>query len=163
MDHQWGDFSTQPVGWDWASLQLDDGSELMISLVWDSSTGQPITSYGTYVPANPVGRSSGGPAALPRHLSGEDISLIPMETWRSPTTDVEYPSAWLLEITSLNLEVSLIPVQQNAEFGDSLYVPIAYWEGAVTVTGTKEGNQITGNGFVELVGYDKAGSPPRSP
>jgi len=166
MDHQWGDFSTQPTGWDWAALQMDDGSELMISLVWDSSTGQPITSYGTYVPgrpAKPVNRSNGGAAALSRHLPGDDISLIPTDTWLSPATGVEYPSGWLLEIASLDLAVTLAPVQRNAEFGDSLYVPIAYWEGAVTVTGTQGGNKITGNGFVELVGYDKARLAPPSP
>ena len=155
MDHQWGDFSTQPVGWDWASLQLDDGSDLMISLVWDSSTGQPIISYGTYVPAR-VDANSSEMAGLLRHLSGGDISLTPTNSWRSPASGVEYPSGWLLEISSLDLEITLFPVQQNAEFGDSLYVPIAYWEGAVAVTGVKEGQKIAGNGFVELVGYDKA-------
>jgi len=35
-------------------------------------------------------------------------------------------------------------------------VPIAYWEGAVTVNGFKDGEIITGDGFVELVGYDRA-------
>ena len=156
MDHQWGDLNTLPIGWDWASIQLDDGSGLMISLVWDSSTGQPITSYGTYVPAKPNGRSTGGDAAPSRHLPGDDISLTPTGAWTSPATGVEYPSGWLLEISSLDLSVKLAPVHQNAEFGDSLYVPIAYWEGAVAVEGTKEGNIISGKGFVELVGYDKA-------
>ncbi len=162
MDHQWGDLITQSIGWDWASLQLDDGSELMISLVWDSSTGQPITSYGTYVPARSDNRPGGTPA-LSRHLPGSDISLTPTGAWSSPTTGVEYPSGWLLEISSLDLAARLVPVQQNAEFGDSVYVPIAYWEGAVTVTGTKEGNRITGKGFVELVGYDKTPPVRRSP
>ncbi|HAI99144.1 MAG TPA: hypothetical protein DCL97_00590, partial [Dehalococcoidia bacterium] len=65
MDHQWGDFSIAPVGWDWMSLQLDDGSDLMISMVWDSTDHQPINSYGTYVPPN----------GQPRNISGENISL----------------------------------------------------------------------------------------
>ena len=162
MDHQWGDLNTLPIGWDWASLQFDDDSELMISLVWDSSTGEPITSYGTYVPAKPIGRSSGG-GVSPRHLPGDDISLTPTDTWRSQDTGVEYPSGWLLEVSSLDLAVNLVPIQQNAEFGDSLYVPIAYWEGAVNVAGTKAGDKITGNGFVELVGYDKARPNRQSP
>lgn len=165
MDHQWGDFSTQPVGWDWASLQMDDGSQLMISLVWDSSSRQPIISYGTYVPASlpSLDGDSGGAASSARHLSGDDISLTPMGSWRSPASRVEYPSGWLLKIYPLDLELTLVPVQRNAEFGDSLYVPIAYWEGAVTVKGTQGGNKTTGRGFVELVGYDKARPPSQTP
>ncbi|PKB78806.1 MAG: hypothetical protein BZY88_16535 [SAR202 cluster bacterium Io17-Chloro-G9] len=163
MDHQWGDLNTLPIGWDWVSIQMDDGSGLMISLVWDSSTGQPITSYGTYVPAKTADRSAGGAAALSRHLPGNDISLIPTDAWRSPATGVEYPSGWHLEVASLDLVVNLVPVQRNAEFGDSLYVPIAYWEGAVTVTGMKEGDEVAGKGFVELVGYDKARPIGQSP
>ena len=154
MDHQWGDFSTQPIGWDWTSLQMDDGSELMISLVWDSSNRQPISGYGTYVPP-------GGDSA--RHVPGNDITFTPTGSWQSPGSAVEYPSGWILEVTSLDLAVSLVPIQKNAEFGDSVYVPIAYWEGAVAIMGTKDGTAIGGNGFVELVGYDQDQTEPSRP
>ncbi|PKB63609.1 MAG: hypothetical protein BZY80_06290 [SAR202 cluster bacterium Io17-Chloro-G2] len=163
MDHQWGDLNTLPIGWDWASLQMDDGSELMISLVWDSSTGEPITSYGTYVPGEIVGQSTVGASSMSRHLPGDAISLTSKDAWRSPATGVEYPSGWLLEVSSLELAVNLVPIQENAEFGDSLYVPIAYWEGAVAISGTKHGDKITGKGFVELVGYDKVPPEARLP
>lgn len=161
MDHQWGDFSTQPVGWDWVSLQMDDGSALMVSLVWDSSNGQPIISYGTYIPAGSDATSAEDPPS--RHLPEDEISLSPTDTWTSPATGVEYPSGWLLKICSLDMEVNLVPVQENAEFGDSEYVPIAYWEGEVTVSGKKGGNSIAGDGFVELVGYDKGQREPGLP
>ena len=39
MDHQWGDFSTISIGWDWSSLQFDDRSELMVSMV-----GSPLVA-----------------------------------------------------------------------------------------------------------------------
>jgi predicted secreted hydrolase len=154
MDHQWGDFSTQPIGWDWYSLQLDDGSEVMISQVWDSANLEPITSYGTYVPA----RHEDDPAGLapdPIHIPAAEISLASTASWISPANGVEYPSSWQLEVSSLGLVANLTPVQKSAEFYDSLYVPIAYWEGAVTVNGLKDGEIITGDGFVELVGYDR--------
>ena len=154
MDHQWGDFSTQPIGWDWSSLQLDDGSDVMISRVWDSSTLEPIATYGTYVPAIHYDDPAGLPAD-PIHIPGDAISLTSAASWTSPISGVEYPSGWRLEVSSLGLVADLAPVQQNAEFADSLYVPIAYWEGAVTVNGFKDGEIITGDGFVELVGYDR--------
>ena len=144
MDHQWGDFSTQPIGWDWASLQLDDGSELMISLVWDSSTGQPITSYGTYVPMDT--------AAL--NLAGGDISLTSTGTWTSEATGTTYPMGWNLTVASRSLDLTLTPVQQDAEYSISKFIPPAYWEGAVVAKGTKNGQPVSGRGFVELVGYD---------
>ena len=31
--------------------------------------------------------------------------------------------------------------------------PIAYWEGLVQATGTREGKPIEGQGYVELTGY----------
>ena len=34
MDHQWGDISRLDIGWDWVNLQLDDGSDLMVAVVW---------------------------------------------------------------------------------------------------------------------------------
>ena len=66
MDHQWGDFSVAPVGWDWAGIQLDDGSELMVSVVWNTAYGTPVITYGTYVPASPTGIASAGTERLPR-------------------------------------------------------------------------------------------------
>ena len=32
-------------------------------------------------------------------------------------------------------------------------IQVIYWEGSVNVTGTYEGNPVTGHGYVELTGY----------
>ena len=61
---------------------------------------------------------------------------------------------WEFSVGSLGLDLALTPVQQNAEFFGSRYVPAAYREGAVSVEGTAGGRAITGKGFVELVGDD---------
>ena len=144
MDHQWGDFSTAPVGWDWMSLQLDDGSDLMISMVWDSTDHQPINSYGTYVPPN----------GQPRNVSGEDISLTATGSWTSTVTGTTFPVGWKLEVESLDLSLTISPALLDSEFQGSKFVPPAYWEGAVKAKGTQDGQTVTGNGFAELVGYD---------
>lgn len=144
MDHQWGDFSTAPVGWDWLSLQLDDGSELMASLVWDAIGHTSITTYGTYIP----------PDAPPMDLKGDDIALVATGSWTSQATGTVYPMGWKLTVGSIDLALTLAPVQQNAEFAGSRFVPPAYWEGAVAGEGSKGGRPVAGKGFMEMVGYD---------
>jgi predicted secreted hydrolase len=153
MDHQWGDISGQQVGWDWMSLQFDDGSELMAALVWDPDGHQPFAAYGTHV----------GPDGTVRHLDGEDLRLTPKGAWTSPATGVVYPMGWDFSVASLELDLALIPEQQDAEFAGSRFVPAAYWEGAVSVTGTSAGAAVSGRGFVELVGYDPRQTEPTLP
>ena len=151
MDHQWGDSGTAvEVGWDWVSLQLDDGSDLMVSLVWNAINRQPIVGYGTYVP--PLqDREGTNTEAL--HIPGEDIRLMATGSWTSPTNGAVYPMGWELEINSVPLSLTLTPVQKDAEFANSSYIPVSYWEGAVSVGGDRNGENVTGKGFVELVGY----------
>ena len=143
MDHQWGDFTTQNIGWDWLSLNLDDGSDLTVSLVWDREGREPISSYGTYVP----------PDSPPIHLPGSDISLRSTGTWTSPANGAVYPMHWNLKVESLGLDLALTASSEEAEFALTSYVPIIYWEGSVRANGTKRDTPVTGQGFVEMVGY----------
>ena len=144
MDHQWGDFSTAHIGWDWFSLNMDDGSDLMISVVWEQDSSKHIETYGTYVPAN-------GQRAV--HLPGDDISLEPTATWTSSDTGGEYPMGWRLVVDSLGINIMLSPVMRDAEFTLTGFVPIIYWEGAVEASGSRNGAPVSGRGFVEMVGY----------
>ena len=143
MDHQWGEFTSRQVGWDWMSIQLDDGSELMAALVWDPDGHQPFASYGTFIT---------GDGAV-RRLEEEDFRLTPAGSWTSPATGTVYPMGWDFSAGLLDLALTLTPVQQDAEFSGSRYAPADYWEGAVSVAGTLKGSPVTGKGFVELVGY----------
>ncbi len=155
MDHQWGDFTTLNIGWDWLSLNLDDGSDLTVSLVWDRESRRPISSYGTFVP----------PDSPEIHLPGSDISLRSTGTWTSPANGAVYPMNWLLEIESLGLDLTLTASSEGAEFGLTGFVPIIYWEGSVKAEGTKNGAPVAGQGFVEMVGYAPLAevTPPQLP
>ena len=150
MDHQWGDFTTQNIGWDWFSLNLDDGSDLMVSVVWELDGGKHVETYGTYVP------SDGLPAV---YLPGDDVILEPTGTWTSPETGGEYPMGWRLLIHSLDLDLTLTPVMREAEFPLAGFVPIIYWEGAVEAEGVRSGAPVSGRGFVEMVGYAQTELP----
>ena len=64
FDHQWGDFiSVGGGGWDWFAVNLDDGTDLTLSLVRDADGTYPLI-YGTVVaprrdrPASATGRTS---------------------------------------------------------------------------------------------------------
>ena len=143
MDHQWGEFRSQQVGWDWMSIQLDDGSELMAALVREAVGQRPFAAYGTYV----------SPDGAVQHLKESDIELTPTGSWTSPATGTVYPMGWKFRVTPLELSLALTPVKQGAEFPPSRYGPPSYWEGAISVEGTLGSTSVTGRGFVELVGY----------
>ena len=144
MDHQWGDDISQRVGWDWVSVQLGDGSDLMAVTVWDPVDRTPFAGYGTLV----------SPDGAMLTLEQDDLSITSSGTWTSPITGIQYPSGWTLTIPSLDLMLELEPVLVDSEFAGSQYTPAAYWEGEVRVTGTRQGQAVGGRGFVELVGYD---------
>ena len=146
MDHQWGEFTTMGIGWDWLSLNLDDGSDLTVSVVWEQEGHKPIDSYGTYVPAD----------SAPVHLPGSDIALEPTGTWSSSETGAVYPVAWDLRVDSLDLDLTLTASMEDAEFSLTGFVPIIYWEGSVEAIGARNGSPVAGLGFVEMVGYAPA-------
>jgi len=54
-----------------------------------------------------------------------------------------------LTIPGQSLEIDIIPLINDQE----LNVSYRYWEGAVSVNGTKNGKPISGQGYVELTGY----------
>ena len=143
VDHQWGDFTTRGIGWDWLSLNLDDGSDLTVSVVWERAGHKPISTYGTYIPAD----------SAPLHLPGNDISLDSTGTWTSSVTGAVYPMNWKLRVDSLELDLTLTPSKEKAEFDLSAFIPMVYWEGSVVAMGTRNGAPVAGRGFVEMVGY----------
>jgi predicted secreted hydrolase len=144
MDHQWGNFVVGSVGgWDWYSLQLDDRTELML-YVLRGPTGETGAVYGTQVMAD----------GSTRDLGPDSVRAEPTGRWTSPHTGGVYPSGWVLTLPG-GARVELQPQLQDQE----LFFPrvgdqapwagaLAYWEGAVTVTGDR-----TGVGYVELTGY----------
>ena len=84
MDHQWGDVTRRDIGWDWASIQMDDGSDLMVAVIWHPDGRRRLAGHGTYL--EPDGDVT--------HYDEDDISITPLGAWVSPETGVEYPSGW---------------------------------------------------------------------
>ena len=144
MDHEWSTsvLGAGTRGWDWFSLQLSDGSELMYFRLWQADGSDGVSSSGTWVLSN------GETRALPK----SDVLITSTDTWRSPANGATYPSGWRIRIASLGVDVLAAPRLRDQEMNLSS----TYWEGAVSVSGTAGGSAVTGVGFVELTGYAEA-------
>ena len=51
------------------------------------------------------------------------------------------------------LALTARPSLPDQELDTRKSTQVIYWEGSVNVTGTYEGNPVTGHGYVELTGY----------
>ena len=142
FDKQWGNFLVMGGGWDWFSLQLDDGSDLMLNLIRDAN-GTTQIAYGTYV----------APDAQFTHLTGSQFELSVLGQWTSPHTGITYPSGWRTTVASQSLDLTITPVIPDQELDTRRSTSIIYWEGSQEVTGSRAGQPVTGQGYVELVGY----------
>jgi predicted secreted hydrolase len=140
-DHEFSTsaLSAGQVGWDWFSIQLEDGSELMVFQIRREDGSIDPFSSGTWV--SPEGETT--------HLARDQFQIQVRDSWRSPHTGAEYPSAWTVEIPALRLSLEIEPYLADQEMD----VSYAYWEGAVAVSGIANGNTISGNGYVEMTGY----------
>jgi len=136
MDHEF--FSHQldagQSGWDWFSMQLEDGSELMLYRLRRADGSPDPYSAGTYV--DPQGHS--------RHLSASDFKVTPGKTW------THYPVEWTVEVPSMNFKAQVttpLPQQEITGSGST------YWEGAIDIDATQASHRLRGVGYLEMTGY----------
>jgi predicted secreted hydrolase len=151
MDHEFGsgELSSELVGWDWFSLQLASGDELMwYRLRREDGQADPASS-GTWVGAD--GQT------MP--LATESIRLDELERWTSPQSGARYPSRWRLSSKALDLVVDIDPLLGDQELITRRSTRVTYWEGAVRITGTLGGKSVVGQGYVELTGYAERYQP----
>lgn len=142
FDHEWAtnQLDSHQEGWDWFSLQCDDGSDLMLFQIRTADGGRDPFSSGTWIDAS----------GNQRHIREEDFDLEPVEWWTSPKTKAKYPVAWNIRIPVLGLELrtaARFPSQELA------IEPISYWEGAVSAMGTRDGRPVAAKGYLEMTGY----------
>jgi predicted secreted hydrolase len=145
MDHEFGsgDLGADQVGWDWFSIQLEDDTELMLYRMRRKDGSSDLASSGTAV--SPDGRT--------RHLEVTDFQIESTGTWASSESKATYPARWQLKFPSLDLVLDVTPLLADQELRTSRSTKVSYWEGAVAVTGTKQGRSVKGQGYVELTGY----------
>jgi predicted secreted hydrolase len=148
MDHEFftGGMAANESGWDWLSVQLNDGSDLMLYRMRRKDGSIDPYSSGSYVDAH----------GASRFLSSRDFEMTPDgEIWTSPETGAAYPLQWHVSIPRLDLSFEVTtPLRQQemtGKFGPS------YWEGSIDVSGTRAKAKTRGVGYLEMTGYAEPG------
>ncbi len=139
-DHEWGtsQLGAGVVGWDWFSLRLSDGRELMLYHLRRADGSAEPFSAGTLVERD----------GTPRALTLADFSIEARGTWRSPRSAGVYPAAWRLRVPAARIELEVRPLVADAELDTRSSTGVVYWEGPVRAEGT-----LRAEGYVELTGY----------
>lgn len=147
MDKEFGSnqLEREQIGWDWFSLQLDDGRDLMLYLLRDT-TGAPSWASGTLVDA----------AGRPRYLAAGDFTVRVDDHWTSDSSGARYPSRWTIELPSESLQIRVRPLMPAQENRSRILRLLFYWEGAVIV---ERNGRRAGQGYVEMVGYGRGMRP----
>lgn len=128
------------IGWDWFSLQFEDGAALMLFQLRERDGQISSSSSGTFIAGN------GSSQTLPKN--GFKINVL--EEWYSSHTQAAYPGAWTIELNDPSCLLEIYPWMTDQELNLST---VTYWEGAVRFGGQCQGIPVSGNGYVELTGY----------
>ena len=129
LDREW---SSQPLaasqtGWDWFSLHLDRGAQLMLFRVRQKDGAGYFT--GTWIDAQ----------GHTETLHNRDIQLTPLTTTAIDGRSI--PTRWSLKIPGKQLDITTEAVNPKAWMD----LGIPYWEGPVRFEG--------GVGYLEMTGY----------
>jgi predicted secreted hydrolase len=143
LDREWSTsaLSEGQVGWDWFSIQLGDGRELMLYRLRRADGTVDLHDSGTVVEADGTARS----------LGPGDVRYEPGRRWESPVSGASYPVEWRMVVEPLELELEVEPMLDASELDTS----VRYWEGAIRVRGSEGARPIGGRGFLEMTGYDR--------
>jgi predicted secreted hydrolase len=166
MDHEWGTSFLEPgqVGWDWFSLQLDDGSEVMLFQIRRTERTQqrdrdefpesverklvPVPLSDPFASGTIVDREGNV-----RHLAAGDFTLRPGDAWTSPVSGARYPVTWSIAVPSAGLTAEVRAAFPAQELRTESSTAVTYWEGAIDVSGTTSGRAVRGRGYLEMTGY----------
>jgi len=147
MDHEFGSNQLQEhqVGWDWFSLQLENGMDLMFYQIRNKDGTPDPSSSGTIIYAD----------GAHQHLPLKDFQIEVLKKWKSRKSGAQYPSAWKVRVPSHAMELLLVPTVENQELITEASTRVTYWEGSVRAEGKIRGVPVRGRGYVELTGYAK--------
>ncbi|HEY0369780.1 MAG TPA: lipocalin family protein, partial [Chthoniobacterales bacterium] len=142
FDHEWATNQLAPeqVGWNWLSVQFDDATELMLYQMRLENGAPDPSSSGTWIDAD----------GATTHLPNESFRMTPLAFWKSAKTGATYPTKWRIEVPERGLVFEVRAVVADQELA---LVPLAYWEGAIDVDGSRDGHAVKGRGYLELTGY----------
>ncbi len=131
------------VGWDWFSIRLSDGRDLMLYFLRKKDGTVEQESSGALV--EPDGNS--------RSLTLGEIGVEVLATWTSTRSGGRYPSRWRIRIPAAGIDLQLAPLVAAQELITEGSTGVTYWEGAVDGKGSSAGRPVSCEGYVEMTGY----------
>jgi predicted secreted hydrolase len=139
LDREWSTsaLGDDQSGWDWFSLQLDSGADLMLYRLRDKAGATDPHSAGSFVDGDH--RQLG--------LAANDFELQATRWWESPA-GARYPVAWRLSVPGKGLDLRVEALVDDQE----MLTGVHYWEGAVDVWSATSGKRL-GQGYLEMTGY----------
>ncbi len=149
MDHEFSSsqLGAGQVGWDWLSLQLFDGREMMAYRMRRADGSTDPFSTVAWIDAQSV----------VRQIGPDKFDWKIMDHWRSPKTGSQYPS--LVELSAQNPETGgkehfiVQPFAADQELAGKVG-GVGYWEGACRVL--DENKREIGRAYMELTGYGES-------
>jgi predicted secreted hydrolase len=145
MDHEFGTsfLEEAQTGWDWFSIQLNDGRELMLFEIRRRDGSIDPRSSGTLIEKD--GRAL--------HLPFADFKLASRDAWRSEASGATYPTTWTIELPRYGLRLNVNAAFADQELRAMESTGVTYWEGSVQVSGTSSDQVVKGRGYLEMTGY----------
>ena len=134
-----GEAAPKGMNWIWANPQLDNGVNITVGQVRDMINNKiylPLTAV------HPDGTHVVVPCAQPVEAS---------EYWTSPATGHCYPTRCVFRAPQISTELAVeVPYkQQEIVSAVDMFTKL---EGSATVTGTYQGQPVTGRSYLEVVG-----------
>jgi predicted secreted hydrolase len=145
MDHQWMDALSEG-GWDWFSVQLDDGTDLIFWQVVNPDESVESRDLTIMFADNSIYHT-------------EVLELESSDPWTSPDTGNEYGTVWRVREQAHGVDLEITARHAEQEILMSAAMPgsdWAFWEGRMSVSGLMDGEDVSGTGYAELVRFPSA-------
>ncbi len=155
IDRQWGEWPTRkgindPLngGWNWFSVQMDNGMELTFFDFPDTVTGSQADAGLT------ISHPDGSIEVV------NELKMMPKGFWTSEKTGLTFTSGWILEVPAKNYYFNITPIVPEQEIATiarptegadyDLISTIGFWEGSCLVDANLDGIQKDGHAYVEI-------------
>ena len=140
LDQEWSDELLHPeaVGWDWAGINLADGSALTVFRL-RRADGTTLWAGGSWRPV-------GGAA---RAFAPQEVRMQPGRIWTSERTGGRYPVHWTLDTPAG--QYALVALLDAQELDARASTGTVYWEGLSELRDA-QGRRV-GLGYLEMTGY----------
>jgi len=135
MDHQWADIPYNSNKWNWFSMHLNNGTDIVCMEIYGRKKSYLV---GIIDKEN-------------KTIHTKNVKIKNLKNiWISRKTGASYPLSWEIKIPQIKAILTVSPILKKQEMVHGI---INYWEGAIKILGTINNNPILGSGFMELVGY----------